>query len=125
MTEHSQSDRNADLLRHAAQTVEEVAAILALWPVAEEVQWDRAISGMGEKDETGRRSSGHHSDPTADVAADPGRLYVREVVGRCERQLAASLVSLRGVRRALERAILRWDRPEDDTYSDAAPPPAA
>lgn len=121
MTETLHSDRNAALLRHASLMVEEVAVILALWPVAEEVQWDRSISGMGEKEETGRRVTGGHSDPTADVAADPGRLYVREVVGRCERHLAGSLASLRGVRRALERALSSWDRSEDENYDAAGP----
>lgn len=114
MTEDTPSERDARLLRFAALAESEAKAIRNLLPVAREVQWDRSTAGLGERDETGRRATGGHSDPTADTACDPGRLYVREVLARCEPNLADAVARLRGVRRGLERALERWEGAEPD-----------
>lgn len=106
------SHEDARRLRLAAMAAEDAMAILALLPTATAVQWDRSKAGMGERDESGRRATGGHSDPTADTAADPARLYLRDVLRRADGNLTDAATWLRGVRRGLERALDRWEGPE-------------
>ena len=105
------------MTRLAAIAADEIVQLQRVLPLATEVQWDRSTASRGERDETGRRASGGHSDPTADVATDPARLHVREVLTRGERLLAEAVVLLRGLRRGLERAMTDWEGPEDDESS--------
>lgn len=59
-------------------------------------------------DQTGRRAAGGHSDPTADTATDSGRLYLREVLTRCDPHLSNAVATLGGIRRGLEAALDSW-----------------
>lgn len=106
--------RDARLLRLAAHAVDEAEAVLALLPAAQEVQFDRSVSRLPAEQDAGRRAVGGHSDPTADVATDPGRLYLREVLSRCEAHLVNAATSLGGVRRGLERALVPYDGPDSE-----------
>jgi hypothetical protein len=111
---YSTTRNDRRLLRLAALAAEEAEALLALLPRVQDVQFDRSPAGMGERDETGRRASGGHSDPTADIATDPARLYLRTVLARSEPHLADAASRLRGVREGLARALTRWEGTEPD-----------
>lgn len=96
------------LLRLAAVAVEEAEALLAVLPAALAARLDRSLASRGVPDETGRRPVGGHSDPTAETATDPHRLHLSTVLDRSAPHLADAAVRIRGVRRALDRAMDRW-----------------
>jgi hypothetical protein len=102
-----------NLVRLAALACEEAEALVALLPLLIEVQYDRSLAGMGAREAGTRRPVGGHSDPTADVAVDPARLYVRKVLGRSTPHLEEAVKNLRGVRIAAERALNTWEGDRD------------
>lgn len=104
---YTTSDHHTRIVRLAAVAIEEAEALLAVLPTALAVRYDRSLASRGERD-TVRRPTGGHSDPTADTATDPHRLHLSTVLTRSEPHLTDAVVRLRGVRRALERAMDHW-----------------
>ena len=85
-----------------------------------EAQWERSPAMRGSGDPTGVRAPrGGYEDPTADIATDPSRLYLRLVMQRSVPVLRAAAVSVRGTRRGLELALNRWKGPEGTQEDDA------
>lgn len=111
MSEEVVTIRDTDdtrLERLAAQAAEDVRVIIEdLLPAALDAQWTRGR--VPDREETGRRAKGGHSDPTADTALDPDRLYLRGVLVKSRPSLFEAAVKLRGVRRGLERALRYWE----------------
>jgi hypothetical protein len=94
-------------LRYLADlAVTEMEALRPLLESALAVQWDR---GPRPEREVEIKAQGGRSDPTSDVAVDPGRLHVRRTLVRAEPYLADAVTRLRGVRRGLERALDHWE----------------
>lgn len=90
---------------------DDAEAILALLDPVLEAQWDPGRTPA--RNETGRRAQGGHADPTADVALDSDRLYMRSVVTRSGPSLAQAAYRLRGVKRGLQRALEQWERDDE------------
>jgi hypothetical protein len=91
------------ITRHVRDLRDLAADVLALLPIAEEVQECRSPQPFRPLRE--RQVTGGHSDPTAETALDEGRLTVRRCLARTERDLEDAVVALRGVRLGLERAL--------------------
>ena len=116
-TERSHPDRiawpwvgdpdDARLVRLVTMARDDAEAILDLLAPVFDAQWERGRTP--ERNETGRRAKGGHSDPTADIALDEDRLHMRSVVKRARPSLAQAAIRLRGVRRGLERALQQWE----------------
>lgn len=72
-------------------------------------QWE-ASPVPKPREDTGRTGSGDRpSDPTADTVADPRRLAVRETIIRSERVLRDAAIAVVATRKALARAVERFD----------------
>lgn len=94
--------------------IAEAEALLALLPAALDVQYTRSPTAQGERNDTGRRASGAHADPTADLALEPRRMHLSTVLTRSEAHLSDAVIRVRGVRRALERALRYWEAQTDE-----------
>lgn len=92
------------------ETAEALLSLSALLNEADEAQWQRArvILPDGAED-TGIRSQGEHSDPTADTVADAGRLRLRAAVIESEDVLKAFHRAANVAGRRLQRAIDTWN----------------
>lgn len=96
------------LARLVALVEQEAKELRAVLPDALERQWDASPVPRPRNDTT-RKASGIRRDPTADTALDPRRLAVRDTVIRAQRVLTDAAIALRGTRRAVERAVARFD----------------
>lgn len=97
--------RMEGLLDWAQRELDELRALL---PAAIDAQWLPGRVPLPRED-TDERSTGRPSDPTAETALDERRLSVREQVIRSEHLIRKTLVVLRGVRLALEKALDAWE----------------
>lgn len=86
---------------------EELESLMCALRDATERQW--TASGAPASGEAGRGAGGSPADPTGAIAIDARRLALRETVTGAEAAVRAALVSARGARVALERAIARFD----------------
>ena len=87
---------------------EELAALQALLPAAMDAQWSPSRV-PSPRDDTEERSKGLASDPTAEIALDGRRLAVRDTVIRSQNAIRKTIVVLRGVRLAMEKALDEWE----------------
>jgi hypothetical protein len=94
--------------RRLTQIRDEVQILESLWPIALEVQWDRApVDVVG----TPLKRRAERPDPTADIVCDESRLSLRRQLIRSNEELAEAMVRVRGVRRGLELALSRYGIP--------------
>jgi hypothetical protein len=96
------------LTRLAELAGDEAAGVLALVSSAGAAQWDVPGRVAGEVDSAPIHGRGSHADPTAAIALDRDRLYLRAVLTRAEPLIEAALRDLRGVRRGLEMAMAAY-----------------
>lgn len=87
---------------------EEAEALMELLPAATSRQWTASPVPRPRWDTT-ERATGQHSDPVADTVADPRRLALRDTVQRSEKAIRDAAIALRAARRAMERALARYD----------------
>lgn len=87
----------------------EVDQLAAVTGPALEARWSPSPVPR-PRDDTTERSTGAHSDPTADIALDERRMALSVQIMKSERLLEQALVAIRGVRRGLERTLERWER---------------
>ena len=80
-----------------------------LMVAAGERQWESAPIPRAAVDTTERGKGDHPGDPTADVAADPRRLAVRDSLQRADKALADITQELNRRVGALSQAVRRWD----------------
>ena len=96
----------AEALAYVIQ--EEVRLLVAALPDGVARQWLPSPVPRPRFD-TSERASGDHSDPTADIVADPRRLAVRKVVQDAEVLLRETARRVEMARRGLERAVAWYD----------------
>ena len=87
------------LLSRLEQVAVEVELLSVLLPIALDLEWV-ASPGAGRDSRV--------ADPTGDTASDTARLHLREQLGRSQEFVDAAFVSLRGVRRGIERTLERY-----------------
>ena len=87
------------LLSRLEQVAVEVELLAVLLPIALDLEWV-ASPGAGRDSRV--------SDPTGDTASDTARLHLREQLGRSQGHLDTAFISLRGVRRGIERTLERY-----------------
>lgn len=100
------------LARLVALVREESAALEAALSGALAVQWQPSPVPK-PRDDTTERAKGGHGDPTPSIVADGRRLDLRAQVEASRRTLRDAAVAVRGVRRGLEIALLRWEGAEE------------
>ena len=110
---------NLDAKYWAERARHEAEALLAALVPATDAQWSR--SPVARPDGTGRRATGTHADPVADTVTDLGRLHVRDVLVRSESHLRQCVVTLTGVRRAVELALDAWEGIETESAPEIQP----
>lgn len=108
-TRTSQDVRDMPLDRLIRLIWEETEAMQETLPDALARQWEQSPSPRPLDSGGGSSASGEKADPTADVALDPRRLQVREAVGAAEAALRNTVITMRGSRLAIERAVERFD----------------
>lgn len=79
----------------------------ALLPVATAAQWTAAPVARSREDTT-ERAKNMRSDPTSAIALDSDRIALRAQVVRSEHALRTAIMTLRGVRIGLTRALAPW-----------------
>ena len=88
----------------------ELLALDDLWPVASELQWEKApVDSL----RPALKRRGERPDPTADIVGDPARQQLRYQMRISETHLTDALVHVRGVRRGLEIALGRYGYGEE------------
>ena len=88
-------------------------ALPGLIAQASAVRYDR-LPTSAERPEDGRRITGGHSDPTADIATDPARLELSHAVTRATRSLVLAEHSLGNAYDDLSGALEDWARKDTD-----------
>lgn len=87
---------------------DEAAHVLDLYADTFDRQWEKSLVPR-PRDTEGRKATAERPDPTADAALDPRRMILRTTVLNSQDALRDAAVTLRGVRRALEKALDRFD----------------
>lgn len=88
---------------------QETEALLAVLPEALARQWSSSPVPKPREDTSQRSSGDRPSDPTADTVLDARRLAVRDTVLESERAIRDAAIRLRAARKAVERAVDRFD----------------
>lgn len=93
-----------------AETTRVALEISSLLYQASEAQWQRSsIAAPTDEDDSGIRSKGQISDPTADTTGDPVRLSLREAVIHAKQLLHFYQTGMAGAARNLQDALDRWN----------------
>lgn len=85
----------------------EAAALGAVLEEANEVRWSLPPRRRPAED-TSERSSGPHSDPTADIVTDERRLALSTEVDSVLTGCHKAVIALQAMRRSVERRLAEW-----------------